>query len=330
MERSAETPAAGEVPFDAARLDRLMEEAGIDVLVVTSKHNARYLMGGYTFFFFATMAAIGHSRYLPVVIYPKGAPDRAAYIGNAMEDWEHAMRPFWTPTVRTSTWGTSDAAALAVEHIAAIGRSGAAVGIEPGFLPADAHAALTEGLSGAHFSDATGVLERLRAVKSPDELALLRRASEAISDAMVATIGWAGEGTTKADIIEKLRREETDRGLEFEYRLLTLGTGTNRASSDDAWRPGEILSIDSGGNCQGYIGDLCRMGVLGEPDAELEDLLGEVEAVQQAAFARVRAGTPGGEVVERAQSVLRPRPVARYTGGAGQPRGAVPREQPAL
>ena len=46
-----------------------------------------------------------------------------------------------------------------------------------------------------------------------------------------------------------------------------------------------MLSIDSGGNFEGYIGDLARMGVLGEPDAELEDLLGEIDGVQQAAFA---------------------------------------------
>ena len=32
----AEGPA---IPFDRNRLDRLMEEAGIDVLLVTSKHN---------------------------------------------------------------------------------------------------------------------------------------------------------------------------------------------------------------------------------------------------------------------------------------------------
>ncbi len=52
-------------PFDTAKLDRLMEEAGIDVIVATSKHNTQYLMGGYKFIFFVAMDAIGHSRYLP-------------------------------------------------------------------------------------------------------------------------------------------------------------------------------------------------------------------------------------------------------------------------
>jgi len=46
-----------------------LAEAGIDVLVVTSKHNIQYLFGGYRFFFFDYMDAIGVSRYLPILVY---------------------------------------------------------------------------------------------------------------------------------------------------------------------------------------------------------------------------------------------------------------------
>ena len=105
-------------PFDQSRLDRLMEEADLDFLIAASKHNVQYLLGGYKFIFFSAMDAIGHSRYLPLVIYEKGRPDNAAYIGNRLEGGEHQNRPFWTPTVHTSTWGSLDAAALAAEHFA--------------------------------------------------------------------------------------------------------------------------------------------------------------------------------------------------------------------
>ena len=77
---------------------------------------------------------------------------------------------------------------------------------------------------------------------------------------------------------------ETNRGLAFEYCLLTFGSSHNRAVSPQRWQKGEVLSIDSGGNYHGYIGDLCRMAVLGEPDAELQDLLGEIELVQAATW----------------------------------------------
>jgi Xaa-Pro aminopeptidase len=318
------------IPFDTQRLDRLMEEAGIDVLVATSKHNVQYLLGGYRFIFFSAMDAIGHSRYLPVVIYEKGRPDRAAYIGNPLERDENQNHPFWTPTLHTSCWGTVDAAEKAAQHILSIDRAKSRIGIEPGFMPIDASGQMKKLMGDASWIDASGVLERLRAVKTETELDLLREASERITDSMVATIAWAGEGSTKGEIIECLRREETSRGLQFEYCLLTLGSSLNRASSPQAWQPGEVLSIDSGGNYKGYIGDLCRMGVLGEPDAELQDLLGQVDTVQQAAFSKIRAGNAGGEVIAAGQEALARIPEAKCTDFFAHGMGVITHEVPFL
>lgn len=318
------------VPFEASRLDLLMEQTGIDVLLATSKHNTQYLLGGYRFIFFSAMDAIGHSRYLPVVVYEKGRLENAAYVANRMEGGEHHNHPFWTPAFYAETWGTLDAAARAAEHLRKIGKADARIGIEPAFLPMDAYGLLQERLERATFVDATGMLERMRALKTPAELEKLRTASELITDAMMATLAWAREGSTKTEIIERLRREETNRGLQFEYCLLTLGRSHNRAASDQAWRRGEVLSIDSGGNYRGYIGDLCRMGVLGEPDAELQDLLGEVEAVQQAAFSKVRAGAPGGDMIAHAQGVLRRSKVAAFTDFFAHGMGLITHEAPFL
>ncbi|RWQ63682.1 Xaa-Pro peptidase family protein [Mesorhizobium sp.] len=322
--------AVGTIPFDHARVDRLMEEAGIDVLLATSKHNTQYMLGGYKFIFFAAMDAIGHSRYLPVVVYEKGGPEHAAYIGNRMEGGEHQNHPFWTPTLHAACWGTLDAANLAVEHLTKIGKGNARIGIEPAFLPSDAYTLIRKALPDAKLIDATDMLERMRAIKTEAELEKLRIASELITDSMLATIAWAREGTTKTEIIEQLRREETNRGAHFEYCLLTLGSSHNRAGSSQAWKKGEVMSIDSGGNYHGYIGDLCRMGILGEPDAELEDLLAEVETVQQAAFSKVRAGTLGGDMISYAEGMLKKSKVAPYTDFFAHGMGLITHEAPFL
>jgi Xaa-Pro aminopeptidase len=83
-------------------------------------------------------------------------------------------------------------------------------------------------------------------------------------------------GAAKAELTEALRGEETSRGLVFDYCLIAAGSSHNRAPSDQRWEKGEPLSVDSGGNYHGYIGDLARMGIAGEPDVELEDLLAEI------------------------------------------------------
>jgi len=329
MDMPLSHPTAYPAP-DLARIDRLMDEAGLDALLVTSKHNVQYLLGGYRFIFFSAMDAIGHSRYLPIVVYRRGGAETAAYIGNRMEGGEHANHPFWTPTVLPACWGSVDAAETAVAHLKKIGAAQGRIGIEPGFLPVDAWQVLAGALGADRLTDATGMLEQMRAIKTPAELDLLRQASERITDSMLATMTAAGEGWTKHRILEELRRQETQRGLHFDYCLLTLGASHNRAGSLQAWQRGEVMSMDSGGNYRGYIGDLCRMAVLGEPDPELIDLLAEIETVQQAAFAKVAPGVPGGDLIAAGEAALKAQPSAAFTDFFAHGMGLISHEVPFL
>src|SRR3954447_14018414 len=109
----AAKPATKPIPFDAAKLDALMDDAGIDVLLATSKHNVQYLLGGYRFFFFDYMDAIGTSRYLPIVVYRPHHPEDAAYIGHRLEVHELELGKFWPGSVRAAASGTVDAMRLA-------------------------------------------------------------------------------------------------------------------------------------------------------------------------------------------------------------------------
>src|SRR5438445_4457760 len=100
------------IPFDTKHLDRLLDDAGLDVLVATSKHNVQYLLGGYRFFFFDYMDAIGTSRYLPVVVYQAGKPEHSAYIGYRLETHEKELGKFWPSAVSVSSSGSVDAMRL--------------------------------------------------------------------------------------------------------------------------------------------------------------------------------------------------------------------------
>ena len=185
-----------------------------------------------------------------------------------------------------------------LERIATSGISVSTIGVELGFLPADAFQVLRSGLPHAVISDCVEVLESLRAVKTAAELNDLRQASERVVDAIAATFSRIEPGQTKQEIVEILRREEVQRELVFEYCLITAGTSLNRAPSDQRLQEGDIVSLDSGGNYHGYIGDLCRMGILGQPSPELEDALAVIEEVQQAPDGRY-AAAPSAKISSR-------------------------------
>jgi Xaa-Pro aminopeptidase len=295
---------APSIPFDADRLDRLMDEAGIDVLLATSKHNVQYLLGGHRAFFFESMDAMGLSRYLPVLVYPKGARQKAAYFGHRMEGFQKENDPFWVSESQTNSSGTVDAMQKAIDYARKLGAKPRRIGAELAFLPVDAGTALRNAFPDSEIVDALLVLERLRAVKSPEELRKLRIASERVIESMLAVIANHGPGATKRELTEALRREETNRGLTFDYCLITAGSSLNRAPSEQKWGKGDVLSLDSGGNYHGYIGDLCRMAIHGEPDAELEDLLAEIESIQRASMKPIKPGARGSVVYAAAEPLV--------------------------
>ncbi|GGE49772.1 peptidase [Agaricicola taiwanensis] len=329
---ASEHPAQGLeiIPFDTERLDLLMEEAGIDVLLISSKHNVQYMLGGHKALFFGAMDAWGISRYLPIIIYPKGSPEKSVFVAHKTENHQKAVSPFWIEESPTLVSGTEDAMRLAIEYLRKLRLIDKRIGIEMAFMPADAASLLWDAVPRHLVMNAQTVMERLRAIKNPNELILLREASERVVASMLAVITNHGPGLTKNELVAALRREETNRDLMFEYCLLTAGSSLLRAPSDQVWGSGDILSLDSGGNYQGYIGDVTRMGIMGEPDAELEDLLAEVEGLQQTAMKPLCAGLMGGDFYAAAESAVKSSPNAKYLDFIGHGMGLVAHEKPHL
>jgi Xaa-Pro aminopeptidase len=331
MQDSVQTRTASRaIPFDTNKLDRLMEEAGLDLLLATSKHNVQYLLDVERAIFFDYMDALGISRYLPVVIYAKGAPDRAGYVGHRLETHQREVVRPWVPELRTSSHGSVDAIATAAQMIRASGVPAKRIGVETAFLPMDAGRALQDAFPDSEIKDALFVLERLRAVKTPAELEKLRTASDLVIESMLEVIADHGPGTTKRQLFDALKMAEVKRGLTFEYCLLASGASHNRAPSEQRWEQADVLSLDSGGNYHGYIGDLARMAVLGEPDQELKDLLAEIEAVQRAAFDVIKPGAMGGVIYAAAERALKEMSQRDNTEFLAHGMGLVSHEAPRL
>jgi Xaa-Pro aminopeptidase len=318
------------IPFDTDKLDAILERAGIDALIVSSRHNLQYMLGGYRFFFFEHFDAIGVGRYVPLLVYQPGHADRTRYVGNGMERYEKELGTIWAPELVT-TWYGPNTMRAAVEHLRRIGLEAGRIGVEKAFLAADAAEVLRAELPRAQIIDALVPLERFRAVKTPQELDYLRAASDKVVESMLAVIAGHGPGTSTRALTEALRREEVMRGLDFEYCLITAGTSHNRAPSEKLiWREGDVLSVDSGGNYKGYIGDLCRMGIQGEPDAELEDVLAEIDAIQLASRRPIKAGAKGAEIFGAVEDLIRTSPHGNVLDFVAHGMGLISHEAPRL
>src|SRR5260370_23351745 len=100
---------------------------------------------------------------------------------------------------------------------------------------------------------------------------------------MLATSAQCRPGITKREVTARLRQEELNRGLNFDYCLITAGSGPNRAPSDQVINSGDIISLDSGGRYGGHISGLFRPGAAASPAPPLAGLSGMGDAVPPSA-----------------------------------------------
>ena len=98
----------------------------------------------------------------------------------------------------------------------------------------------------------------LRMIKTKPELDLGLREATSTDPALDAGRSRAARqrDVEISEIIERLRRRKRRASLGFEYCLLTLATvHISRRVRARTWNRSEVMSIDSGGNLHGYIGD---------------------------------------------------------------------------
>ena len=306
-----------------------MDEAGVDWVVATSDHNTQYLLGGHRYFFHNHFSAIGLSRYLPLVGYPRNIPQQGFYVAAANEAWQLEVEPVWIERIEVAPVSCVAVAEVAAAVIQDSARS-LRIAVEPSFIPTDAMTTLSNALPGSEFLDATPILETLRSIKTPRELGLIRTASQGIVESMLATFQTVQVGDTKDTLASRFARHVTARGLTFDYALVTIGRSLNRAPFGGRLEEGKLLSLDSGGRYRGYVGDLCRMAALGEPDSEMKEALDEITRVQAAACGVVRQGCEGRAIYEAAQTQVAVSPHGGHMRFVAHGVGLITHEAPRL
>ena len=317
-------------PFDSAKLRQLMEEAGVDLVLASSRHNVRYLTGGYVYHFHERFQRMGRSQYLAFVGIPRDRMEDAFYVGAGGEEGELGVTPVWIER-RNLKAGT---AAPSAEAAAALAKplvpSGGKVGVEMPFLPADAFAALQSGLPGATFVDATDLLHELRAIKTEAEIAALRSVSDRVAQAIQAGFHSGHEGVPTRNLAATVEKEMGDRGVAFLWAFTNAGPGYLRAPSETRWERGRMLHLDCGGEQDDYLADICRMGALGEPSALGRELTEECLAVQGTVRAGLRAGMTYGDVQQMADDALAKSAHAKVGRIVAHGIGMVSHEQPMI
>ncbi|MBA7594705.1 putative peptidase [subsurface metagenome] len=187
----------------------------------------------------------------------------------------------------------------------------------------------------ASYRELPELMLKLRKIKSKEEVTLLQRAAKLAMNGMRCAAESIAVGRTELEVAAEAEREMRIAGSE--------GTpfSTIAASGRNSWLPhasatrkrlkrGELLVIDLGATCEGYVSDMTRTYALSPTKKQLK-LIEIVKRAQTSGIARVRDGMKVREVDRAARAVISRSGYAKYCPhGMGHGVGTEIHEPPGL
>lgn len=155
------------------------------------------------------------------------------------------------------------------------------------------------------------LVNRLRRVKSAEELEALTRASRMADRALEAVSEHVQPGVTELELaseVDHSLRTQGSRTVSFDTGVWQMGPHDQRDAtvrvSAAPLRPGTGVSFDFGAVVDGYCSDFGRTVHVGEPDAEYRKVYDLVIAAQAAGIAAVRPGVTASAVHRACREVI--------------------------
>lgn len=286
-------------------LRRIMEEAGVEVAVLTSMHNVAYYSG-------FLYCAFG--RPYALVVTPGQAVTIAAGIDGG-QPWRrsHGDTLTYTDWARDNFW-------RAVVAVAGRGRH---VGHEGDHLTLDQSARLDAFLEPRSRTDLAPATMRQRMRKSPAEIALIRQGAEVADLGGHAIRDAIRPGLREIDVAmvgrDAMEREIARRFPDAEYRdtWVWFQSGINTDGAHNpvtgrVLRVGDILSLNCFPMISGYYTALERTLFLREVDEASLRIWEANIAAHEYGMSLLRPGVSCAEVTRRINAFLEERDLLRY------------------
>jgi Xaa-Pro aminopeptidase len=311
-----------------ARLAVLMDQQGFDALVLTQEEPVRYLSG-----YNSVIWAVG--RWLPTVLVATRDPRRAALIASGF-DAGCAAGTSWVRAVDTYS-SAEEIPGKVRELLDAAGADPARVGFEHGpgsvmAVPQHLAASLTGWAGNGRGDpgngekcdprDASRLISALRMLKSPLEIERIRRSVSAAVAGYRAGLEAAAAGMTEKELVAIIGSTMYRNGATAGTKPLFVNCVSGRIryplvdspASNNVIADGDIVFVDGGGACDGYVSDILRLIGVGRLRPE-DRRFAEVAAdATQAMIAAVKPGTTVSELVGTATASVRAAGVTDQVG----------------
>jgi Xaa-Pro dipeptidase len=283
------------------RLSRLREQMaarGIEVLLAHTPENIYYLSGYQT---------PGYYTYQCIIVPLKEEP---IMFTRYLE--ETNVRGLSWIDNRAYYFDTQDPAERTCAVIREHGLANKIIGVEEStwFLTIADYRKLQAGLPEARFQDASGAVEQLRLIKSPQEIAYIRQAARVCEAGLQQAIAVATEGRSENDLAIALYAGSIAQGSEYMSLPPFVASGYRSALAHATWagrtlQKGDVIFLEHCGVIHRYSASLIRTLSVGEPSDKIKRMDEAARAGLQAAIKAIRPGVSAAEVDRACRGTIR-------------------------
>lgn len=273
--------------FKRQRMERLLRESQFDVVVATSFENVYYLSG----------APIMTQRQIPdrleIVVWPRG--DEPILLVCTIEA-SFARTYSWIADQRGYVEFKTSPVELLAETLRELHYDKARIGIENRHLTTRYYIELQNQLPEAQLEGCDSLLDRVRMVKSEEEIALLARAAMVTDTAISRAWSECGPGSTEKALGNRMQFHLMEGGADLlAFLVVGVADGARLAhpvARDRKMEPGDVVRVDFAGFFDGYYSDLARTGIVGDAGKHERDIYRKLWEAHEAVIHSCRPGVP--------------------------------------
>ena len=246
-----------------ARLRKRIAEENLDAIVAMSPENVTYVSG-----FVVPSQSLMRWRHAACILTADGRIGMVVIDMEATTVKAHAG----IDDLRIYREFTDDPMEKIADTLKDMGLENGRVGIELEFLPAKDFATLQRILSSVQWVAADAIFNKVRQIKTPTELALLRALSKLTDKAIGDTLLSAKVGMSEMELAGILLTSLFAGGAES-YKLMIVASGErsqfpNVGPTKRQLQRGDIIRMEIFGQKNGYLAGVCRTAVVGEATPE--------------------------------------------------------------
>lgn len=288
------------------RVRRMMTEAKLDAIVITSEFNHRYLSG------FTTQFWRSPTRPWYFILPRSGAPSVVV----PSQGVENMARTSWVDNILTfpSPNPGNEGIDVVVDQLrkcdATFGQVGFEIGQESrlGITVSDFQR-IVEGISPSRIADAEGILRRARQIKSPAEIDKIARACQIAGEGYDTVPDFARIGQREDEIIRRLHADLIRRGLDkAPYLIGCSGPGGYpdgiMGPTDKRVEFGDVMIIDTGSVFDGYYCDFNRNWAFGDATDKAKRAYDLCWRATEAGLAALKPGVKASDLFRAQAKVL--------------------------